>query len=55
VPNRIELASGEIVQDARISAELIPSGATCIIMWPGKPTAVSPAKWQGAWPQLAAC
>ena len=50
MPNRIELASGEIVQDARISVELIPSGdrAACLIIWPRKPTAVSPAK-------LAAC
>jgi hypothetical protein len=49
VPNRIELASGEIVQDARISVELIPGvdSATCVIVWPRKPTAVSPAKLAG--------
>jgi hypothetical protein len=50
VPNRIELASGEIAQDARISVELIPSEdrAACLIIWPRKPTTVSPA-------QLASC
>jgi hypothetical protein len=49
VPNRIELASGEIVQDARISVELIPSGdrAAWLIIWPRKPTTVSPAKLAG--------
>ena len=46
MPNRIELASGEIAQDARISVELNPSEdhAACVIIWPRKPTAVSPAK-----------
>ena len=50
MPNRIELASGEIVPDARISVELIPSEdrPTCLISWPRNPTVVSPAK-------LAAC
>jgi hypothetical protein len=49
VPNRIELAAGEIVEDARISVELIHSvdGAVCLIIWPRKPTAVSPAKLAG--------
>jgi hypothetical protein len=49
VSNRIELASGEIVQDARISVELIASEgrAACVIVWPQKPTAVSPAKLAG--------
>jgi hypothetical protein len=49
VPNRIELASGEIAQDARISVELNPSEdrAACLIIWPRKPTAVSPAKLAG--------
>jgi hypothetical protein len=44
-----ELASGEIVQDARISVELIPGvdSATCVIVWPRKPTPVSPAKLAG--------
>ena len=43
MPNRIELASGEIAQDARISVELNPSEdrAACLIIWPQKPTAVS--------------
>jgi hypothetical protein len=50
VPDRIELASGEIVQDARISVELIASEdrGACLIVWPRKPTTVSPA-------QLASC
>jgi hypothetical protein len=49
VPNRIELASGEIVQDVRISVELIPNEdrVACLIIWPRKPTAVSPAKLAG--------
>jgi hypothetical protein len=49
VPNRIELASGEIAPDARISVELNPSEdrAACLIIWPRKPTAVSPAKLAG--------
>ena len=49
MPNRIELASGEIAQDARISVELNPSEdrAACLIIWPRKPTAVSPAKLTG--------
>ena len=49
MPNRIELASGEIAQDARISVELNPSEdrAACLIIWPRKPTAVSPAKLAG--------
>ena len=49
MPNRIELASGEIAQDARISVELNPSEdrAVCLIIWPRKPTAVSPAKLAG--------
>ena len=49
MPNRIELASGEIIPDARISVELLPSEdrAMCVIMWPRKPTAVSPAKLAG--------
>jgi hypothetical protein len=50
VPNRIELASGEIAPNARISVELIPSedGPTCLISWPRNATVISPAK-------LAAC
>jgi hypothetical protein len=50
VPDRIELASGEIVQDVRISVELIASEdrGACLIIWPRKPTTVSPA-------QLASC
>ena len=49
MPNRIELASGEIAQDARISVELNPGEdrAACLIIWPRKPTAVSPAKLAG--------
>ena len=49
MPNRIELASGEIAQDARISVELNSSEdrAACLIIWPRKPTAVSPAKLAG--------
>ena len=49
MPNRIELASGEILPDARISVELIPSDdtAACLIIWPQKPTAVSQAKLAG--------
>ena len=49
MPNRIELASGEIVQDARISVQLIPSEdrGACIIIWPRKPTTVSPAQLAG--------
>ena len=49
MPNRIELASGEIAQDARISVELNPSEdhAACLIIWPRKPTAVSPAQLAG--------
>jgi hypothetical protein len=49
VPNRIELASGEIVQDARISVELIPNGdrGACLIIRPRKPTTVSPAQLAG--------
>ena len=50
MPNGIELASGEIAQDARISVELIhPSEdrAACLIIWPRNPTAVSTAKLAG--------
>jgi hypothetical protein len=55
VPNRIELASGEIVQDARISVELIPNEdrGACLIIWPRKPTPVSPAQLAGC--VAAAC
>ena len=49
MPNRIELASGEIVQDARISVQLIPNEdrGACLITWPRKPTTVSPAQLAG--------
>ena len=49
MPNRIELASGEILQDARISVELIPNEdrGSCLIIWPRKPTTVSPAQLAG--------
>ena len=48
MPNRIELASGEIVPDARISVELIPNeDRGACLMWPRKPTTVSPAQLAG--------
>ena len=57
MPNRIELASGEIAQDARISVELNPSEdrAACLIIWRGNRQPLVRRSWQDASRQPAAC